>query len=201
MRIHRPTLITGLVILVVLASLQIYQGVRQDHSGHQLTERPMGAPFTLQAYDGPFSLEDIGDRLALIYFGYTWCPDICPASMVFLAAAMDSLSETQRDQLQPIFISVDPERDTPDRLKAYVDFFEADIIGVTGEADELEALARQYGAFYRRVDMDSAMVYAMDHSADFYLTRNNGEILAILPHAVNVEQLSQTLQVALNEHL
>lgn len=196
MKINLRLLLVGLVLLAALAAVQIWSGLSGPDSG--LAEKPTGAPFTLQSAEGEFSLSDLPeDQLALVYFGYTWCPDICPMSMIFLAQALDSLPQSERGRLQPVFISVDPERDTPERLKAYVDFYEAGIIGVTGDTEYLHQLARSYGAFFRRVELDSAMGYAMDHTSEFYLVNNQGELLATLPHATGGDALGQTLIEAL----
>lgn len=195
MAIHRPLLIFGLAALLLFAGAQIWMGVQSN--APRIQERPQGAPFVLQSASGDFDLASLDDRLALIYFGYTWCPDICPASMMFMAGAIQQLPEDWQHLIQPIFISVDPERDTPERLAAYADFFEADILGLTGEATQLEALARSYGAFYRFVELDSAMGYAVDHSSDFYLASSQGELLATLPHANSSDELYRALTAAL----
>lgn len=201
MRINRNLLWVGALLLLLFAGLQIWTGINQEHA-NPLAERPTGAPFTLQSKEGEVSLSDLNDdQLALIYFGYTWCPDICPMSMVFLAEALEQLPEELRDRVQPIFISVDPERDTPDRLQAYVEFFEAGIIGVTGEEEKLQQLTRQYGAFYQRVEVDSAMEYAIDHTSEFYLANNQGELITSLSHSQTGQELLQSLQKALEQTL
>jgi len=201
MRLNRTLLLVGIGLLALFAALQIWTGVNQNQD-NQLVSQPTGAPFTLMSKEGEVSLSDLNDdQLALIYFGYTWCPDICPMSMVFLARALENLPEELRHQVQPIFISVDPERDTPDRLQAYVEFFEAGIIGVTGEKEELQELAHQYGAYFQYVKVDSAMEYAVDHTSDFYLANNQGELITTLSHNTSGHQLLQALTDALENSL
>lgn len=208
MKVNRTLLYSGALLLVLLAFFQVQNSVEQAQqnqnsamSNKQLGNKPTGAPFTLQSQQGEVSLSDFEGQLALIYFGYTWCPDICPASMMFMAQALNNLPANLRSSLQPVFISVDPERDTPERLAAYVDFFEAGILGLTGEKETLQSLSRAYGAFYRYVEIDSAMGYAVDHTSDFYLVNHRGELLATLPHAINGDQLTQTLVAALEKNL
>ncbi|MBE0506090.1 MAG: SCO family protein [Marinospirillum sp.] len=203
MKVNRTLLYAGAFLLVLLAFFQIQGGVEkaQQNQNPALSDKPQGAPFTLQSKQGEVSLSDFEGRLALVYFGYTWCPDICPASMMFMARAVNNLPEDLRSSIQPIFISVDPERDTPERLAAYVDFFEAGILGLTGEEQTLKTLSQAYGAFYRYVEVDSAMGYAVDHTSDFYLVNHRGELLATLPHAINGNQLTQTLVDALKNNL
>lgn len=200
MKVNRSVLYIGALVLLGLAFLQIKSGIQQSNNPAQLA-KPTGAPFTLNSLQGEVSLSDFEGQLALVYFGYTWCPDICPTSMVFLAEAVNQLPEDLRNQLQPIFISVDPQRDTPDRLADYVGFFEAGVLGLTGEEDYLAELARQYGAFYRYVEIDSAMGYAVDHTSDFYLVNTSGELLATLPHSISSEELQIILIEALENQI
>lgn len=200
MKINRSMLYLGALLLLGLAFLQIRNGFESNNNSTTLS-KPTGAPFTLTSHQGEVSLSDFEGQLALVYFGYTWCPDICPTSMMFLATAVNQLPEDLRKQLQPIFISVDPDRDTPDRLADYVKFFEAGILGLTGEKDYLAKLAKQYGAFYRYVEIDSAMGYAVDHTSDFYLVNSSGELLATLPHSISGEELQAILIKALENQL
>ncbi|GLR64307.1 SCO family protein [Marinospirillum insulare] len=200
MKVNRSLLYLGALLLLSLAFFQIKGGLDQPNPS-ATSGKPTGAPFTLTSHQGEVSLSDFEGQLALIYFGYTWCPDICPTSMLFLAKAVNSLPDDLCDQLQPIFISVDPKRDSPERLADYVDFFEAGILGLTGEEDYLAKLAKQYGAFYRYVEIDSAMGYAVDHTSDFYLVNSSGKLLATLPHSISGEELQAVLIQALENQL
>lgn len=200
MKFNRSLLYLGALFLLGLAFFQIKSGLNQANQPNQLTQ-PSGAPFTLISQAGEVSLSDFEGQLALLYFGYTWCPDICPTSMLFMAKAINQLPENLQNQLQPIFISVDPQRDTPDRLADYVDFFEAGILGLTGEEAYLAELTKQYGAFYRYVEIDSAMGYAVDHTSDFYLVNPSGQLLATLPHTMSGEALQTVLIQALENQL
>lgn len=201
MKINKLLLLAGLGVIALVAALQIGSALNQQETTSNLVaDQPKGAPFTLQSKEGEVSLSDLDDdQLALIFFGYTWCPDICPMSMVFMSRALKQLPENVRSRVQPIFISVDPERDTPERLQAYVEFFEADILGVTGDEDYLQELARQYGAFYQKVEMDSAMEYAVDHTSNFYLATNQGELISTLSHNISGKQLQESLTLALQQ--
>jgi len=200
MKINRSLLYIGALLLLGLAFFQIKSGLEQPSNSAAIS-KPTGAPFTLNSHKGKVSLSDFEGKLALVYFGYTWCPDICPTSMLFMAKAVNYLPENLKNQLQPIFISVDPQRDSPERLADYVDFFEAGIIGLTGEEAYLAELAKQYGAFYRYVEIDSAMGYAVDHTSDFYLVNSSGKLLATLPHSISGEELQAVLIKALENQL
>lgn len=200
MKVNRSLLYIGALLLLGLAFFQVKSGLNQANQPTQLA-KPEGAPFTLLSKQGQVSLSDFEGQLALVYFGYTWCPDICPTSMLFMAKAVNYLPEDLQNQLQPIFISVDPQRDTPARLADYVDFFEAGILGLTGEEAYLAELAKQYGAFYRYVEIDSAMGYAVDHTSDFYLVNSSGQLLATLPHSISGQELQAVLIETLENQL
>lgn len=201
MKINRPLLYAGGLLLVLLAFFQIRSGVDTPSSLPMAvtTGKPTGAPFTLQGKEGPVSLSDFEDQLILIYFGYTWCPDICPSSMMFMARAIKNLSPEEQARIQPMLISVDPQRDTPERLASYVDFFEAGIIGLTGEEEYLRKLVREYGAFFRYTPVESAMEYTVDHTSEFYLVNHRGELVDTLSHNLSGNQLSSRLQQALQQ--
>lgn len=118
-----------------------------------------GGDFTLQSADGPVSLSDFRGKVVLIYFGYTSCPDVCPTSLGALSAALKQLSPREMDRVQPIFISVDPERDTPGKMVEYVHYFHPKMIGVTGSIEQVRKVADRYGAYFRKAEVkDSSSV-------------------------------------------
>ena len=132
----------------------------------QLAAPPTGGDFTLTSVQGPVSLHDYRGKVVLVYFGYTYCPDICPTALAFAAQALSLLSPEERKQVQLLFVSVDPERDTPAHLEEYVHYFAPDFIGVTGDDAALKEIAGRYGAAFRREPMaDSATGYLVDHTA------------------------------------
>jgi protein SCO1/2 len=139
--------------------------------------------------------------VVLIYFGYTFCPDICPTNLAFIANAFKELGPKDLQRVRVLFVGVDPGRDTPERLKEYTGYFHPNILGVTGSPEALAAAARLYGAAYRRVDQgDSAMGYAVDHSAYTYVVGADGKLARTLDHATPpariVEAIRDTLRGA-----
>ena len=158
---------------------------------------PTGGDFTLQSDQGPVSLRDFEGQLVLAYFGYTFCPDICPTNLGELSLAYRQLTPEQQQQVQILFISVDPERDTPTRLRQYVDYFAADMIGVTADAATIAEVAQRYGAVYVKID-DGSENYAVDHSAFTYVIDREGRLQTQLPHAAGVDFYRQTMQNYLN---
>jgi len=140
------------------------------------------------------SLHDFRGRIVLLYFGYTFCPDICPTNLGNLSVAWRNLPPEVRDKTQIIFVSVDPQRDTPERLKAYVDFFNARMIGLTGAPDTLKAITRRYGAVYKMVPVkESHIGYLVDHSAFTYLIDPEGRLVGQLPHGTSPQAFRRAI--------
>jgi protein SCO1/2 len=142
---------------------------------------PVGGDFVLQSTSGPIDTKALRGKVLLIYFGYTHCPDVCPASMAAGAQALNALTPEERAKTQLIMISVDPDRDTPAILKDYAAFFHPSMIGVTGSLAQIEAIAKSFGAGYIRQPPDAHGNYAVDHSANTYLVGPDGKLVATLP--------------------
>lgn len=154
-----------------------------------LTPAPAGGDFTLDGPKGPVALHDHAGKLVLLYFGYTYCPDICPTSLMVWQQALAALSPAEMARVQPIFVSVDPERDTLERLADYVQFFHPGMIGLTGKPEQLKEIAGRYGAVFARVEGASASGYVVDHSAMTYIVDARGQLVASVPHGASVDQL------------
>lgn len=157
--------------------------------------RPM-APFSLTDHQGkPFDQESIKGRWHLLSFGYTHCPDICPTTLALLARVDDRLQQQAPGiDIQTIFVSIDPERDSAQVLADYVPYFNRDFIGVTGSPEQLQKLTSQLGVLYARVDSEeSAMGYLMDHSASIILFNPEGRFQALFSAPHNVEAMVQDL--------
>ena len=119
--------------------------------------------------------------MTVVFFGYTHCPDICPTTLSELAATMNLLGEKAK-QVQVLFISVDPARDTPDLLAQYVPAFHPSFIGLTGSPEDIAKVAKQYQAFYKRHDAGQGKPYTMDHSAGSYVFDRQGHIRLNVPY-------------------
>lgn len=160
---------------------------------------PRGGEIALPSTHGDFTLSALGEeQLAAIYFGYTYCPDVCPMTLAVVRQALGQLEPALAERVVPVMISVDPERDTLERLEEYMGYFGDEFIGARGGEAQLEDIAERYGIFWRRVEMEeSAMDYTVDHSASLYLVDRHGEIrrrvlYSPAPHAL-IEALRQEL--------
>jgi protein SCO1 len=139
----------------------------------------VGGPFTLQNGTGQQVTDrDFRGKYLLVYFGYTFCPDVCPTTLNEVADAMDKLG-SKADRLQPIFISVDPKRDTPEVVKQYAAAFGPRLIGLTGTPEQIAAVAKEYRVYYaERRTGSGPNDYSMDHSSVLYLMGPDGKFVA-----------------------
>lgn len=171
----------------------------------EMPERPLpkaiiaaGGDFTLQSARGEVSLKDYRGKLVLLYFGYTFCPDICPTSLAATSEGLKQLNPEELAQVAMIFVSVDPKRDTPDRLKEYVEFFHPAIVGVTGTTESIAEIAKRYGVFYAEQKVETAGGgYVVDHSADTFIVAPDGQLVGKMAHATPPDQVV----VAIRKHL
>lgn len=153
-----------------------------------------GGDFTLQGARGPVSLRDYRGKVALLNFGYTHCPDVCPTALATVAGALRLLPPAQAARVAPLFVSVDPDRDSPAHLAEYTAFFHPALVGITGSPAAVAAVARQYGVFYARQKTASAAGYAVDHSADYYVIGPRGALEERLPFGASPEQLAAAVR-------
>ena len=146
----------------------------------------LGGPFTLINQNGQTVHEsDFAGRWRLIYFGYGFCPDVCPTDLALLGrglAGFEARAATQAAMVAAIFITIDPARDTPEVLKPFVAAFHPRLIGLTGTPAQIDAVTKAYGVYARRVETGDPQNYLMDHSAMVYLFDPAGRPVAFLPH-------------------
>ena len=158
---------------------------------------PAGGDFTLTSPDGPLSLSDYRGRVVVVYFGYTFCPDVCPTSLTLLGQALAMLDADELARVASLMISLDPERDTADVLKIYAPFFHPTIVGLTGTPQQIAAVAAQYGVRYMKQKPNADGLYAVDHSAFTYVVAPDGKLAAQLAHGSAPEEIVRTLRAQL----
>ncbi len=189
----RTLLILTLLLLAGLATVFIYKPQSVPKLGN------LGGNFTLISSEGPVSLSDFKGKVVPIYIGYASCPDVCPTALAVMSQAFRSLTDQETALVQGIFISVDPDRDTPEKLATYARFFSPLILGVTGKQSEVDEVVNLYGAFYRKVDLaDSAMGYAVDHSSRIYLVNQQGTLVKTLLHNSSPNELLADIRTLLS---
>ncbi len=154
----------------------------------------IGGPFTLVNQDGKTVSEaDFKGQYMLIYFGYTYCPDVCPTSLSVMADAIDMLGE-KGDRITPVFITVDPERDDPAALKMYIEHFHPRLVGLTGTDEQIKSASSAYKAYFAKVgDGYADADYSMDHSSITYLMGPDGNFITHFGHGVEAEPMANKL--------
>jgi cytochrome oxidase Cu insertion factor (SCO1/SenC/PrrC family) len=160
----------------------------------------VGGPFDLIDQNGNRRTDgDFRGKLLIVYFGYTYCPDICPTDLTEIGLAVDKLGELGND-VQPLFISLDPERDTPDVLKHYVPSFHPRLIGLTGTPAQIRTVADSYMAYYAKYVPGDGGVYLIDHSGLIYLMGRSGEYLGFFPPGTSADRMVEIIRQHLSHY-
>jgi len=137
-------------------------------------------------------------KIVVLFFGYTHCPDVCPTALNTMASMMKKLKDGERQKVQVLFISVDPERDTPSVLKNYVPFFYPTFIGLTGSPQDIEKVAKEYKVYYKKVKGESAAEYLVDHTATIYVITPDMKIkLLYTPAKQDPEKMAKDIEYLL----
>ncbi|EMD1175373.1 SCO family protein [Vibrio harveyi] len=136
--------------------------------------------------DKPVDIFDTSDdRIRIVYFGFTRCPDVCPTSLAMLAGALNQIDDAQKAQLRPMFISLDPERDEADASAKYAHYFHPMIEGLSAPLDVTTPLAHKYGVIFRKTELEgSELKYTLDHSSYFYFLKPDGTLITKVPHTL-----------------
>ncbi len=182
-----------LMLAVALAWLSLLWHPEKTAS-IKIKEAPKGGDFVLNSASGPVSLDSMRGKVVVLYFGYTMCPDVCPTSLTLLASALNELSKEELEQVRGLFISVDPDRDSLEHLQTYAAFFHPNLQGISGTREQVAAVAKQYGAAYRKSEGDSAMGYVVDHTADLYVIDQNGQLHDSVRHGAPPSEILKVLR-------
>jgi cytochrome oxidase Cu insertion factor (SCO1/SenC/PrrC family) len=192
----RRLLFAGLM-LIAAAAIAAYALMSQPPS-RGLGTPDVGGPFTMVDHTGQSVSEKtyLGKPM-LMFFGFTYCPDVCPTELQVMAAALETLGEQGKD-IQPVFVSVDPARDTPEVMKSYVENFGPRFIGLTGTMEQVAAMAKTYKVFFeKQEDAAAPDQYLMDHSSTIYLMGADGKFLKHFSYTTDAAKLADGLREAL----
>ena len=158
---------------------------------------PVGGPFALTDHTGKLRTDgEFRGKLMVVYFGYTYCPDVCPTDLLAISQALEALGPAG-DAVQPIFISVDPERDTVAHLADYVAAFHPRLIGLTGAPEDIRKVALSYKAYYAKVAVGAGQDYVIDHTGVIYLMGRDGEYLGFVPPQTPPQRLTDIIRAQL----
>ena len=186
------------LLLVVMALGWWFRPVTL-HGTELQSSNPM-ADFELVGNDGtPVRLSDFRGKWTVIYFGYTFCPDVCPTTLGDLSQMMQALDD-KRDNVQVLMVTVDPERDTPERLGQYLPYFDPSFIGLTGEAEQIEAAASQFGVFYEK-EPGSVQDYLISHTSTVAVIDPEGTMRIVYPYGVSGNDIAADLRYFIRRQL
>lgn len=189
-----------LIVALAIVGCGTGGGTTPSLHGGRLDPPKAAADFTLTDHNGnPFSLDSTRGKVVMLYFGYTSCPDVCPLTMSDMAGARSDLGADAND-VQIVFVTVDPERDSQAVLQKYVPAFDPSNIGLRGTPEEIKAVTDAYGVKYKKTQLkDSALGYAVDHSAFIYVIDRDGQLRELLPFGTQREDIASDLKILINE--
>lgn len=174
--------------LVIFSSPKVEKDLRSQYL--------KGGDFQLKHDGKAFQLSQLKGSPVILYFGFTHCPDVCPVGLAVIRDALNS--STSLADVPVVFVTLDPDRDTPEILKQYTSFFHSNIIPLRGTLEETKSVIESYGGFFRlnksQADSASEANYSVDHSAYYYLIDSSGELMRVLDHSASSTEIADTLK-------
>ncbi len=188
-----------LVLATCLSAAVIFPAIAHEGT-HSLAARSgvaRGGDFTLESSSGRVALKQFRGKVVVLYFGYTSCPDACPTTLAALGAAMKGFTPAEADQVQPLFITLDPARDDAKHMEEYSRFFYPSMLGLRGTDSQVAAVAKHYGVLFARQKVDSAANYVIDHSSLLYVVGADGKLASSVPYGAPPLEIAAALRAAL----
>ncbi|CAN5705157.1 SCO family protein [soil metagenome] len=188
-------IIAGALLLILVGSVAIPRLLPEDETYNGTLVDASGPPeeFVLQSANGDVHLSDFRGDLVVMYFGYTNCPDFCPATLSKLAKVREQLGDDAGD-VQVLMITVDPERDNPARLHQYMSAFDPSFVGLTGDEESIRAVTSQFGIFFQSQPGSDATGYLVDHTTTLVVVDQNGRQRLFLPYDLTIDQVVNDLE-------
>ncbi|MDX1453151.1 MAG: SCO family protein, partial [Oleiphilaceae bacterium] len=179
MRVHVTWIALGAFVLAAILSIILFGG-RDDEPEDVRAAYLPGGDFALTHGDTTFDMRSLRGSPYVLYFGFTHCPDVCPTGLAKIRDAFQQLP--QQSVAKALFVTLDPARDNAEHVQRYAEFFHPDIIGRTGTLEEISALAKAYGTYFKANEPDDQGNYSVDHTAYFYLIDKQGKLKRVLDH-------------------
>lgn len=184
----------GIIFLVSVVLISFLKPFVNDYKEQQKYD------FTVNTVDGKVSKDDFKGKALAVYFGYTYCPDVCPTSLSSLAQALKSFDEEQKKDFVGLFISVDPDRDKLANLKEYAKYFHKNFIGATSNKENIDDITKRYESYYEKIKLEnSAMDYSVSHTSYIYLFDKDGKFVAKVDHFSDPIKIKENLQKILKK--
>ena len=189
--------------IIIFIFISIYSFINKDFFPNNLVQviesqdSLPGGHFVLKDQNNQVFDSADSQKLMLIYFGFTYCPDVCPTTLIKVSDIIDRLKEDSKE-INSIFITVDPERDTPEILSDYVSAFHEDIIGLTGTKNEIDKVAEDWGVYYQKETLDGEEDYTMNHLDIIFLANANGEFIDYFPPKIQSVLIVEKIRNIIN---
>ena len=199
----KKIILYSLFSLLIFAS--IYFFVNKDYYQNTTVQKIEnqdalpGGHFTLNKQDGTVFDSKISNKIMLIYFGFTYCPDVCPTTLIKMADVIDRLGEDS-DNINSIFISIDPERDNEEVIKEYISAFHEKIIGLTGDVEQIARVAKDWGVYYQKEDLEGSDDYTVNHLDIIFLANANGEYVEFFTPKIKSALIVEKVRNILNNN-
>jgi len=189
--------IVAVIALGLVALVAVFVWMSQQAQQGAQTAVKLGGAFELVDHNGrPFTQEELKGKYTLLYFGYTYCPDVCPTELQTIAEALKLLDKELVKDMRVVMVSIDPERDTPQVLKDYMGNFGPNFIGLTGTPEQVRKMAKQWRTFYRKAEDTADGGYLMDHSAIVFLLDKQGNYLRHFAYGTPPDRMAEGIREA-----
>ena len=186
-------IVLGITVVLALFAWFVLPRLRPHQFNGTVLQSAMPVPdFTLTSANGPVSLSDYRGKLVVLYFGYTFCPDVCPTTLSDVNKALGQMGDKAED-VQLIMISVDPARDDPEKLTEYVEFFNPTFVGATGTDDEVRSVATPFGIWYEAHEEEGASGYLVDNVATLNVVDRDGHLKLVIGYGTGADAISADL--------
>jgi protein SCO1/2 len=188
----------AVLMITIIAVVALFIGTSDTEFGQEKKQfSDLGGDFTLTSQTGPVSLSDYEGKVVVMYFGFLTCPEVCPNSLNVIRTALKRLDKESQQAAQAILVSIDPKRDTPEKLAKYAEFFHPNLVGITGSQGEIDAVTKQYGAFYNFTEIESvSLEYGVEHSSRYYVIDQQGKLVTAMRHSTTPNELfAQIIEV------
>lgn len=187
-------ILSALAVIVILGAIAWYQFTPELRTGGRAA---VGGPFSLIDQHGrTVTDETLRGQYLLVYFGYTFCPDVCPTELQAMSQALDELGP-EAERITPVFVTVDPARDTVEQLASYAEHFHPRLLALTGSEQQIADAAKAYRVFYKRAESEGSSDYLMDHSSIIYLMGPDGAFLTHFTYGTE----PATMAAGIRKHL
>ena len=183
---------SSILILVAIVIIIIANPYVEDY------KEKIKYDFTVSTIDGEIEKKDFEGKVLAVYFGYTFCPDVCPTTLSSLAQALKNIDPAKTKDFRTLFISVDPDRDTLENLKAYAQYFNPNFIGATSNKENIDDIVQRYESYYKKIELEnSAMGYSVSHTSYVYLFDKGGKLFKRIDHFFDASKIKDDLEMVL----